>query len=616
MNDIRDNRSNNINKIVATVKLASLLFCGIIICTKFFSGNNFEPNPKYKSFSILALLTFTGLMLLIYWLWSILYIKKIQYKYAKAIEIIENLIFIVIFSGLIMISGNDASQYKFLFLFIIITSTLQLGMRQGLVMAYISSAIILAMDLFMAPSENINMYFQNDLIMAGVFILTAWPLGHYVEIEQENLNKKNIQLKELSSELEKQDKQRKYVEEVLLKNKDCYNLLIENSYDAILIQRERKLIFVNESAARLLGFKKPQELNGKNILEFAPMELRAYIQDKFTYINKERSSMISFYGKVLRSNDGSIIDVENTCTYFMYDGKPAILSILRDITSQKQVQKLQKDVEENKRLLNETREYNKLITEFFSNISHELKTPLNVIFAAVQTLSLFSNDIENHKSKQEEYLKIMKQNCYRLTKLINNLLDMTRLDSGFLKLQCQNYDIVSVVENITLSVVSYVESKGISLIFDTDIEEKVVACDADKIERIILNLISNSIKFTNPGGLIQVTIIDKKDNIVISVKDTGVGIPEDKMKIIFERFGQVDKTLKRNREGTGIGLSLVKSFVEMHGGSINIKSKVGEGSEFIIKLPAVTLEKSANEEPIYESNIEKINIEFSDIYSN
>lgn len=167
-----------------------------------------------------------------------------------------------------------------------------------------------------------------------------------------------------------------------------------------------------------------------------------------------------------------------------------------------------------------------------------------------------------------------------------------------------------------MSVVSYVESKGINLIFDTDVEEKIMNFDADKIERIILNLLSNSIKFTNPEGSIYVNMMDMDDSISISIKDTGVGIPDDKLQMIFERFGQVDKTLRRNSEGTGIGLCLVKSFVEMHGGSIQVKSKVGEGSEFIIKLPDVITEEKHNEESsTYETNIERINIEFSDIYS-
>ncbi len=230
----------------------------------------------------------------------------------------------------------------------------------------------------------------------------------------------------------------------------------------------------------------------------------------------------------------------------------------------------------------------------------------------MQLLGFYEKDVDYEK--QDKYLKLIKQNCYRLMKLINNLLDTTKLDSGYLKLNLVNYNIVSLIEEITLSVTSYAESKGINIIFDTNVEEKIIAVDTDKIERIILNLLSNSIKFTNPGGHIFVKIKDCGENVYIHVKDTGVGIPSDKLESIFERFFQVDKTLKKNKEGTGIGLHLVKSFVEMHKGTVHIKSELGQGTEFIIKLPAVVCEKQVKSKNIiYEANIERINMEFSDI---
>ncbi|MBA8982893.1 sensor histidine kinase [Clostridium saccharobutylicum] len=145
-----------------------------------------------------------------------------------------------------------------------------------------------------------------------------------------------------------------------------------------------------------------------------------------------------------------------------------------------------------------------------------------------------------------------------------------------------------------------------------------MACDADKIERIILNLLSNAIKFTPSGGNILINIHDKGSSIIVSVKDNGTGIPLDKQEYIFKRFIQVDKSLSRNREGSGIGLSLVKSLVELHKGNIKLISTYGEGSEFIMEFPISVL--PSNEKTILDENlntqtsIEMINIEFSDIY--
>lgn len=255
--------------------------------------------------------------------------------------------------------------------------------------------------------------------------------------------------------------------------------------------------------------------------------------------------------------------------------------------------------------------------EFFLNMSHELKTPLNVILCTLQLLELYSNlDLTGeNKNKNFRYRQVMKQNCYRLLRLINNFIDMSKIDAGYLKLNLQNLNIVSIVENISLSVADYIESKNISLVFDTDFEEKIIACDADKIERIILNLLSNAIKFTNPGGEIMVTITKHQDNICISVKDNGIGIPKDKIDAIFQRFNQVDKSLNRNHEGSGIGLAIVKSLVEMHNGIIEVKSTLGLGSTFTVSLP-YRLVSNENDVPIEftsSDDLERIHMEFSDI---
>jgi signal transduction histidine kinase len=213
----------------------------------------------------------------------------------------------------------------------------------------------------------------------------------------------------------------------------------------------------------------------------------------------------------------------------------------------------------------------------------------------------------------------MKQNCYRLLRLVNNLIDITKIDSGYFDINKINNDIVGLVEDITLSIVDYAENRGLSLMFDTDIEEKIIACDPEKIERIIMNLLSNAVKFTGNGGNILVSIEDGEEYIGIRVKDDGRGIPENKLYSIFNRFVQVDKSLTRDHEGSGIGLSLVKSLVELHEGRISVKSEINVGTEFLVELPCKILPQGFLEDTsirniIHDNRIEKINIEFSDIY--
>lgn len=614
--DLENVRQRNIYYITCILKLVSLLFFAFAIYIKVLPNNNADKNMIFPYYSIMSVLVVTFILFFVYCLWSVFAVKIFKFNNIKLIYLVENIIFMGIFTLMIILSNSYQSQYKVLFLFIIITSTLQLGMKHGIITAFVSSAIILVIDLIYVPSNVINFYFENDLILASVFILADLPLAYYVKMEKENLEQKDLQLKKLNYELSKKDNQRKYIEEMLVKNECCYNLLIENSRDSIIIHRDGKLIFVNESAANILGLVSEEQVSGKSIMEFVPFDEREDIAKKFDQIYDKKETMKTFEEKLIKG-DGTVMIMQNTSTFFIYDGKPTILSILHDITSEKQVEQLENDVRKNIKLLNETREVNKLITEFLSNISHELKTPLNVIFSAVQLMAIYNNNEEEFIEKRDKYLGVMKQNCYRLMRLINNLLDITKLESGFLKLNAENHNIISAIEEITLSIATYVESKGLELIFDTDVEEKVMAFDPEKIERITLNLLSNAIKFTKPGGKIYVNIHDMKDEITISVKDTGIGIPNDKLDMIFERFGQVNKTFRRNCEGSGIGLYLVKSFVEMHGGSISIVSKLGEGSEFIIKLPVRILEEEPWEKGLlYQSNIESINIEFSDIYSN
>ncbi|NFB20275.1 PAS domain-containing sensor histidine kinase [Clostridium botulinum] len=612
MGEINQSREKNIYNITCIVKLISLLFFSIILYN-YLSQNNCANKNSYNNTVFAILLSL--IMTVIYLIWSFFTVKTRMFKNILFIQRIENIFFILIFTILVIMSGKYNSQYKYLFLFIIITTTIQRGLKSGMFISIISSVIILTIDLSMAKCNGINTYFENDLILSGVFILTAVSLGYYVKLGNESIKQKNIQLENLNKKLNEKDSQRKYIEELLFKNDTCYNLLIENARDAIIIHRKDKIVFANESAAELLICSNNNELQNLNINSFILKEEQKKIRNKLELVYRNKRDIVCVE-QVIQNNKRKKINVESISTYIIYNNKPAILSILRDITSQKQVEKLQKDVEKNIELLNESREYNKLITDFLANISHELKTPLNVIFTAVQTLDLYKKDAKAY-DKKEQYIKVIKQNCYRLMRLINNLLDTTKLDSGYLKLNLVNCNIVNLVEEITLSVVYYAESKNINIIFDTDVEEKIMAVDPDKIERIVLNLLSNAIKFTGSGGNIYVAVKDFEDNIIISVKDTGIGIPRDKIENIFDRFVQVDKTLRRNKEGSGIGLYLVKSFVNMHEGTIDIQSEIGKGSEFIINIPAKLVKEDLEKENnmFYSPSKEYVDMEFADIYS-
>lgn len=258
-------------------------------------------------------------------------------------------------------------------------------------------------------------------------------------------------------------------------------------------------------------------------------------------------------------------------------------------------------------------------SEFFYNMSHELKTPLTVILGAIQLIEQKNSHFEVDRRKSSKHITTIKQNCYRLLRLINNILDLSRIESGYIKSNIVNCNIVYLIEEIVHSVIPYAEQKSLTLEFDTFSEEIITSVDVDKIERIILNLLSNAIKFTSPGGKISIVITTKFDNVHIFVKDTGIGIPKDMLSSVFERYHQVDSSLTKGIEGSGLGLSIVKSFVELHNGSIKVKSEPNIGSEFHIILPINHVEPTKTCNPDIEQDnqmriIEAINIEFSEIY--
>ncbi|BDR66312.1 hypothetical protein K144316041_05210 [Clostridium tetani] len=222
----------------------------------------------------------------------------------------------------------------------------------------------------------------------------------------------------------------------------------------------------------------------------------------------------------------------------------------------------------------------------FTNIAHDIKTPLNIINSSIQLieLNLKEGKIIDEKLILNEQIKILQQSSKKLIKLINNFIDNTNIkDFNEMNIQCCN--IVTIVEESTLYFADYLKNKNIELIFDTNIEEKEIECDVDKIESVMFNLISNATKFTPEYGKIWVNVLDKTNFIEFVVKDTGIGIPKDKIDRVFQKSIRLDNSFNEI-EGSGIGLYIVKTIVDMHGGKIIVNSEIGKGSEFIIKIPA------------------------------
>lgn len=392
-----------------------------------------------------------------------------------------------------------------------------------------------------------------------------------------------------------------------LDRNDQLEYFFEISVDLMaIIGTDKKIKKVSKCCKELLGWSE-EELTLSEWSNFV------HEDDVFKVLAYIRNSNIKngIKGLELRfkCKDESYRWIENNCRY-VEESEVYILTA-RDITEKKQIM-------EEKIAYEKAIELESIKSQFFSNISHEFKTPLNIILATMQVIN---KNIENKSiisikgANLDRYMNSIKQNCYRLLRLVNNIIDISKIDYGYYDIELGNYNIVSVVEDITMSVLEYVNNKGIELVFDTEVEEEIIACDPDKIERIILNLLSNAIKYTEADGKISVNIYSDKENVYITVSDTGIGIPEEKINKIFERYEQIDNKLTRNFNGSGIGLSLVRSLVEMHEGRVWVESKVNEGSKFIISLPKKTVAtENVKSIDLTKSKVEKCSIEFSDIY--
>ena len=257
-------------------------------------------------------------------------------------------------------------------------------------------------------------------------------------------------------------------------------------------------------------------------------------------------------------------------------------------------------------------EASKIKTHFISNISHELKTPINVIMSAIQLINYNTKESPSY-SKNKNTLAIIDDNCKRLLRLINNLIDVQKHELDDTKLNLSAVNVVNLIEMLVASVVPYAESKNLNLIFDTNKEDVILKVDSDKLERIMLNLLSNAIKFSKPNGEIRVTL-NFEDCLYISVADNGIGIAKENLNKIFDKFTQLDTSFSRKNEGSGIGLSIVKSFVLLHNGKISVKSELNKGTSFLIELPLTETSNIETEDASYDNLSENVKIELSDIY--
>lgn len=246
---------------------------------------------------------------------------------------------------------------------------------------------------------------------------------------------------------------------------------------------------------------------------------------------------------------------------------------------------LAKEIKEKNKLLQKNIELEKRKNNYLINMSHELRTPLNVIGATQQLITNLNKSGPVSSKDLSRYMKINDINLKRLLNIINDLIDSSKMSEGIYNLLLEEKNIIYIVEEAALSLKSLAEEKEIDLIIDTNTEDCIMKFDPAAIERCIINIVGNAIKFTDSYGQILVNMVDSDDVLTIEISDTGSGIPPEKIAVIFDRFSQVVSSKREFSKGSGLGLTITKGLIELHGGDISVTSELGIGSTFTIKLP-------------------------------
>lgn len=255
------------------------------------------------------------------------------------------------------------------------------------------------------------------------------------------------------------------------------------------------------------------------------------------------------------------------------------------------------ELSQNRQKLEETNqklvEMDRIKSRFFANISHELRTPLTLLLAPLQTLIQEWDAALQPDMRQ--LLVIMQSNGMRLLKLINDLLDLVRLESGKMEVKREPIAIEPFLYGLANAVKKSAEDRGIHLGVLSDPVITTVLADSDKLERILLNLLFNALKFTPAGGKVEVKAKRENGELLLEVSDTGTGISEEQLPFIFDRFWQADTSSQRKYRGVGIGLALVKELVEVQGGNVAVASEIGKGTQFTVRLPYEELGHSSHQ---------------------
>lgn len=394
---------------------------------------------------------------------------------------------------------------------------------------------------------------------------------------------------------------RKEVEEQIIESEEKFRSITSTALDAIaMLDDAGNVVLWNKAAEKIFGYTS-EEIIGNNFQKLLLTDTFSSSDERMlqTFFKTGRSPIIGKTNNLdMIRKDGIEVPTELSVSGVQMNGRWFLIGIIRDISVQIEVNKaitLAKEVAENA---------SRSKSQFLANISHEIRTPLNGVIGMTElTLTTPLNDT------QRDYIDSVQYSAYSLLDIINDILDFSKIEAGKLHIESIPFDLISTVEKTVDMLAVKAQEKKLELICDIDysIPESLIG-DSLRIRQILINLIGNAIKFTNKGEVIISVKMEKtiKECMFLrfTVKDSGIGIPAKKQKLIFESFSQADSTTTREYGGTGLGLTISKCLTELMGGSIHVESAVGKGSSFNFILPL----KINSEKPVFRAKSEDLSL--------
>ncbi|MDD2806388.1 MAG: PAS domain S-box protein [Elusimicrobiales bacterium] len=369
--------------------------------------------------------------------------------------------------------------------------------------------------------------------------------------------------------------ERKKAEDALRESESRYSAIANNAPETVLIHQGGRILFVNEIGTRISGYPR-EEILGRNITEFLTEESRRKVLEAMA--RRTEGAGPGDYEVEFVTKAGPSLHIIVKSAPIVYEGQPAVLAVLVNVTARRETELALLKAKAAAEAANRAK------SDFLANMSHEIRTPMNSIIGMAEML--LDTRLED---EQRRHLLTIQHAADALLYIINDILDISKIEAGLLKIDSAPYDPREVAESVAEMFAQRAAAKGLELILkvSTDMPSAVLG-DGNRLRQIFINLVGNAMKFTLKGQIkISAELLHGTgaDWLVFSVADTGVGVSPENQKKLFRKFSQVDDSSTRKFGGTGLGLSITKALVELMGGSVSLESAEGKGSVFSFRLP-------------------------------